>query len=83
MCAIITITLIFWSVLMKGRRTLLCNFMKIIVDDKVKNITAILLLTFVCEIMFNINNRIIQTLGMFLLPMIIIYGILLFKNEKK
>jgi hypothetical protein len=37
--------------------------MKTIVNDKAKYITAILSLIFISEIMFNINNRIIQTLG--------------------
>ena len=57
--------------------------METITSDKVKYITAILSLTFICEIMFHINNRIIQTFGMCILPMIFVYGILLFKDEKK
>jgi len=55
--------------------------MKTIINDRAKYITAILSLTFICEIMFHTNNKIIQILGMCILPAIIIYGILLFKSE--
>ena len=55
--------------------------MKTIINDKAKYITAILLLTFICEIMFHINNKIIQMLGMCIIPIIAIYGFLLFKSE--
>ena len=56
--------------------------MKTVINDRTKYVTAILSLIFICEIMFHTNNRIIQTFGMCILPIIIVYGILLFKNEK-
>ena len=55
--------------------------MKTIINDRAKYIIAILSLTFVCEIMFHINNKLIQMLGMCIIPIIIIYGFLLFKSE--
>jgi hypothetical protein len=57
--------------------------METITSDRAKYITAILSLTFICEIMFHINNKIIQSIGICILPMIFVYGVLLFKNEKK
>ena len=60
----------------------MCEFMKTAINDRTKYITAILLLVFICEIMFNSNIKIIQMMGICILPIIIIYGILLFKNEK-
>ena len=55
--------------------------MKTVINDRTKYVTAILLLIFICEIMFQINNKIIQIMGICILPIIIVYGILLFKNE--
>jgi len=57
--------------------------METITSNRAKYITAILSLIFICEIMFHINNKIIQIFGICILPMIFVYGILLFKNEEK
>ena len=56
--------------------------MKTVINDRAKYITAILLLMFICEIMFHANNKIIQGLGIGILPIIFVYAFLLFKNEK-
>ena len=57
--------------------------MKTVINDRARYITAILSLIFICEIMFHINNKIIQSFGIIILPIIFIYGILLFKGENK
>ena len=56
--------------------------MKTVINDREKYITAILLLIFICEVMFHSANKIIQLFGICILPIIIVYTILLFKNEK-
>lgn len=56
--------------------------MKTVINDRTKYITAILLLMFICEVMFHTNNKIIQILGIGILPIIFIYAFLLFKYEK-
>lgn len=63
--------------------TLRCEFMKTVINDRARYITAILSLIFICEVMFQINNKIIQSLAICILPMIVVYGVLLFKNENK
>lgn len=60
-----------------------CKFMKTIISKQKKNLVAIGLLIFVCEIMLGSSNTIIQSLGILILPMIIVYGVLLYKNEKE
>ena len=57
--------------------------MKTIISKQKKYLVAILLLIFICEIMLGSNNTIIQGLGICVMPMIVVYGILLYKNEKE
>ena len=37
----------------------------------------------VCETLLTINNRIIQTIGVVLTPFVVLFGILLIKNDNK
>ena len=48
-----------------------------------KHIITMLLLIFICEIMLNINNKIIQMMGIFIVPIIIIQVILIIKSDKE
>ena len=57
--------------------------MKIEMSKQRKYLIKLLILIFVCEVMIQVNNRIIQTFGICTLPFIFIYGYLLFKTEKE
>ena len=48
-----------------------------------KHIITMLLLIFICEIMLNINNKIIQMMGICIVPIIIIQVILIIKSDKE
>ena len=48
-----------------------------------KHIITMLLLIFICEIMLNINNKIIQMMGVCIVPIIIIQVILIIKSDKE
>jgi len=56
--------------------------MKTVINERTKYIINILVLVLVCETMLQINNKLIQFLGICILPIILIYGVLLFKHEK-
>lgn len=57
--------------------------MKTIISKQKKYFIAILSLIFICEIMLGSNNKIIQSLGICIIPIIFVYGVLLYKNEKE
>ena len=40
-------------------------------------------LILVCEVLLKIDNKIIQSIGIILTPIIVIFGILLIKNDNK
>jgi len=50
-------------------------------DKQVKNILSILVSILICEVMLNLNNIFFQLIGVCILPIIIVYGVFLFKNE--
>ena len=52
-------------------------------QKKQKHIITMLLLIFICEIMLNINNKIIQMIGICIVPIIIIQVILIIKSDKE
>ena len=52
-------------------------------QKKQKHIITMLLLIFICEIMLNINNKIIQMMGICIVPIIIIQVILIIKSDKE
>ncbi len=56
--------------------------MKTAITKQKKNLAAMILSIIICEIMLGSSNTIIQALGIFILPMIVVYGVLLYKNEK-
>ena len=44
---------------------------------------TLLSLIIVCELLLKIDNKVIQTMGIVLTPFIIVFGILLIKNDQK
>jgi len=48
-----------------------------------KHIITMLLLIFICEIMLNMNNKIIQLIGACIVPIIVIQVILIIKSDKE
>lgn len=62
--------------------TFYCVFMKTAETKRSKYLIALSILIFVCEILLKFNNKIMQCFGICTLPIIVVYGVLLFKNEK-
>ena len=56
--------------------------MNTIKNKRIKYLLSLLILIFICEIMLQIDNKIVQCFGICILPIIVTYGILLFKNEQ-
>ena len=44
---------------------------------------ALLSLILACELMLKIDNKIIQSMGIVLTPFIVVFGILLIRNDQK
>lgn len=44
---------------------------------------SMFILIIACEVLLRIDNKIIQSLGIFLVPFIIIFGFFLIKNDNK
>ncbi len=53
---------------------------KFISKQKNCGITMLILIA-ICEILLRVDNRIIQSLGIFMLPFILFFGFLLIKND--
>ena len=57
--------------------------MDTIINNKTKNLLAIFILVFICEILLHFNNIIMQGLGICIFPIIFIYVILFYKSINK
>ena len=57
--------------------------MKKFVNKQSNCFWTLLVLIIVCEILLKINNIFIQTLGIILIPFIVMFGYLLIKNDNK
>lgn len=57
--------------------------MKTFISKQKNCIISLIGLVAVCETLLNINNKIIQSLGIFTLPAIIMVGYILIRNEQK
>ena len=57
--------------------------MKTVKNKRFKYLTAIVILIFMFELMLQFDNRIVQGLGIGIIPIIVIYGILFIRNEQR
>lgn len=58
-----------------------CDFMKI--SKQQRCIAKIIFLILICEIMLNAQNKIIQTIGICIVPIIVLNSVILLKNDQK
>lgn len=57
--------------------------MKSFVKDSKKCFIAMFILIVICEILIRVDNMFIQTLGICLVPFIVLFGFFLIKNDQK
>ena len=57
--------------------------MKSFVRNPKKCLIAMILLIVVCEISLRVDNMVVQSFGICLVPFIILFGLLLMMNDKK
>ena len=57
--------------------------MKKFVSKQKNCLATLLVLILICELLLNINNKIIQSIGIVLTPFVVMLGILLMKNDQK
>ena len=68
---------------MKGGNTFLCEHMKTAIKKQNKYLITMLMLIFICEIMLQVNNNVLQILGICIVPFIVVFGVLLLTSDKK
>lgn len=59
------------------------KLMKKLKNKQKKYFLIMLSLIAICEILLRIDNTVVQLLGICIAPIIVIYGILLLKNDQK
>lgn len=57
--------------------------MKKFVSKQKNCFLSLLILILICELLLKIDNKIIQSIGIVLTPFIVIFGVLLIRNDQK